>query len=225
MPPSARKKKAQVVIWGASRHAAVVADILRLTGRYEVAGFIDDVVADRRGSEYFGASILGGREQLDALLARGVRHAIVGFGKCSARLDVASLLKSKGFELVTAVHPRAIIATGVPIGAGTVIAAGAVVNPNATVGENVIVNTCASVEHDCVIEDGVHLSPGVRLAGGVRIGRGAWVGIGATIIDKLRIGAGTIIGAGGVVVRDIPDRVMACGVLAKVIRKLRENEN
>lgn len=225
MPPASRKRKTRVVIWGASGHAAVVADILRLTGRYEVAGFLDDFARDRRGSPLFGSRILGGREQLDTLLASGVRHAIVGFGKCSARLEVATLLKSKGFTLVTAIHPRAVIAAGVPVGAGTVIAAGAVVNPNAAIGENVIVNTCASVDHDCVIEDGAHLSPGVRLAGGVHIGRGAWIGIGSTIIDKLHVGAGAIIGAGAVVVRDVPKQVVARGVPARVARKLKRNEN
>jgi UDP-N-acetylbacillosamine N-acetyltransferase len=214
-----------VVIWGASSHAAVVADILRLTGRYEVAGFIDDFGTNRYGQEYFGARIVGGRDQLEALRARGVSHAIVGFGKCSARLAVAELLRSKGFELATAIHPRAVVAADAPIGAGTVIAAGAVVNPNSKVGENVIVNTLASVEHDCVIEDGAHLSPGVRLAGHVHIGRCVWVGIGTTIIERLQIGAGSIIGAGAAVVRNIPEQVMAYGVPAKVIRKLKENEN
>ena len=44
---------AQVVIWGASGHAKVVADILRKSRRYEVAGFLDDVDPQRRGEVFW----------------------------------------------------------------------------------------------------------------------------------------------------------------------------
>jgi UDP-N-acetylbacillosamine N-acetyltransferase len=47
------------------------------------------------------------------------------------------------------------------------------------------------------------------------------VGIGATVVGKTRIGSGTIIGAGAVVVDDIPDGVVARGAPARVIRKVR----
>jgi UDP-N-acetylbacillosamine N-acetyltransferase len=100
------------------------------------------------------------------------------------------------------------------------LAAGSVVNPGATLGRNVIVNTCASVDHDCVLEDGVHISPGAHLGGGVTVGRGTWIGIGAVVRDHVMIGAGVTIGAGAVVVKDIPDGVMAYGVPARVVKEI-----
>jgi acetyltransferase EpsM len=57
----------------------------------------------------------------------------------------------------------------------------------------------------------------------VRVCRGAWVGIGSSVIDGVRIGAGSTVGAGSVVVRDVPDGVLAYGVPAKVIRKVRDD--
>jgi UDP-N-acetylbacillosamine N-acetyltransferase len=213
--------KEGLIIWGTSGHASVVADIIRLQGRYEIFGFIDDVNPERAGSKFGGADILGGREKLEGLRREGVEHLIFGFGNCEARLRLARVVREKGFRLVTAIHPSAVVAADAVIGAGTVVAAGAVINPGATIGENVIVNTCASVDHDCRVEDGAHVCPGVRLAGNVVVGRAAWVGIGATVVDHTRIGSEAIIGAGAVVVDDMPDGVVARGVPARVIRKVR----
>lgn len=210
----------KLFIWGASGHALVVADAVRLQGEYEIVGFIDDVNPERAGAQFCGATILGGREQLEALAREGVNSLIFGFGNCRARLELFETVRKKGFRLATVIHPRAVVATDVLVGAGTLIAAGAVLNAAAKIGENVIVNTGASVDHECLIEDGAHICPGVRLAGRVSVGRATWVGIGATVVDGVSIGADAIVGAGAVVVGDIPSGVLAYGVPARVIRKI-----
>jgi UDP-N-acetylbacillosamine N-acetyltransferase len=207
----------KLVIWGASGHALVVADIIRSAGAYEIAGFLDDDPG-RRGLTFCGSHILGGRDELKAACKDGITHAIIAVGDCFARVSMAVLARREGFDLATAIHPRAIVASDVLPGAGTVIAAGAVVNPGACLGDNVIVNTCASIDHECVIEDGAHICPGVHLAGRVRIGRMTQVGIGSAIKDRVRVGQGTVIGAGSVVVSDLPDGVVAYGVPARVVR-------
>ncbi len=210
----------KVVIWGASGHALVVADILRLEGRFEIVGMIDDVNRNKYGQIFGGISILGGKEQLEILKRSGTTHAIVAIGNCHARQQLAITAVEQGFFLATAVHPRSVIASDTSIGEGTVIVAGAVVNSGATIGRNCIINTNASVDHECSIGDGAHVGPGVRLGGRTKVGAGAWIGIGATILDRIQIGEGSIVGAGSVVTKDIPARVVAYGVPSKVVRKI-----
>jgi acetyltransferase EpsM len=210
-----------VVIWGASGHALVVADIVRLAGQFEVIGFLDDLSPERRGHRFCGATVLGGSEELQGLYGRGVHHVLIAVGDCKARIRLAASAREHGFDLALAIHPCATIASDVQIGAGSVIAAGAVINPGSVIGENVIINTSASVDHECIVEDGAHICPGARLAGRVTVGRGSWVGIGASVVDHVRIGAGAIIGAGAVVTLDIPDGVVAFGLPAKVRREVR----
>src|SRR6266850_193052 len=70
----------KLVVWGASSHALVVADVIRLQGDYEIVGFLDSINPERVGTEFCGASILGGEEQLDVLLQQGVAYLIVGIG-------------------------------------------------------------------------------------------------------------------------------------------------
>ena len=217
LPQGADKQKL-IAIWGASGHALVVADILRLQNQCHIVGFLDDVNQQRKGEQFCYSRVLGGREQLDILLNDGVRYFIIGVGDCATRMELAEVVKRKGFSLEKAIHPRAVLSSEVVLGAGTVVAAGAVINPGVQIGENVIVNTSASVDHECVIADGVHISPGARLAGRVTVARGSWIGIGAIVKDKVWIGASSVIGAGAVVLNDVPDNVLAHGCPARVIR-------
>jgi UDP-N-acetylbacillosamine N-acetyltransferase len=207
-----------LVVWGASGHAHVVADIVRLAGTFRIVGFLDDLDGARRGADFCGAPVLGGREQLEHLHAEGVRHLFLGFGDCRARLQLAPLAERHGFELPTLIHPRAVVGGDVTLGRGTVLMAGAVVNPGSAIQDHVILNTSCSVDHDCRVGDGAHVGPGARIGGLVTIGAGTWIGIGATIRDRVRIGSGSIVGAGALVLHDVPDGVVAFGTPARVVR-------
>ena len=209
----------KLVVWGASGHARVVAEIIRLRGDYEIVGFLDDFNPRRHNEEFCGSIIIGGREQLGLLGRTGVKHVILGFGDCRARLALSELVRLKGLRLATAVHPRATIAGDVEIGPGAVVAAGAVVNPASRIGQSTIVNTSAVVEHEAVVEDGCHIGPGARLGARVMVGPGTFVGMGATVNSGVRLGAGAVIGAGALVLRDVPDEVVAYGVPARVRAK------
>ena len=57
----------------------------------------------------------------------------------------------------------------------------------------------------------------------VQIGSDVWVGGGAIICPGVRIGSRTVIGAGSVVTRDLPDGVFAAGNPCRVIREITEN--
>jgi maltose O-acetyltransferase len=54
------------------------------------------------------------------------------------------------------------------------------------------------------------------------IGSDVWVGGGAILCPGVRIGSKTVIGAGSVVTRDIPDRVFAAGNPCRVIREITD---
>ncbi|CAN5206961.1 acetyltransferase [soil metagenome] len=210
-----------LIIWGASGHAAVVAEAVRASNVYTVAGFIDDDDA-RTGTEYFGSTILGTRETLAWLALQGHRHIIFGFGDCAARRDLTTVIAELGFTAATVVHPSAIVSPSAELEPGVFVAAGAIIGTRTRVGAHTIVNTGAILDHDCEIAAAVHIAPGVKLAGGVRVGAAAWVGLGACVLENRRIGANAMIGAGAVVVKDIPPRALAYGVPATVQRSLSE---
>ncbi len=57
----------------------------------------------------------------------------------------------------------------------------------------------------------------------VEIGSDVWVGGGAIFCPGVRVGSRTVIGAGSVVTRDLPDGVFAAGNPCRVIREITES--
>lgn len=58
----------------------------------------------------------------------------------------------------------------------------------------------------------------------VTIGRCCWIGAGAIILPGVTIGNNTVIGAGSVVTKDIPENVVAVGNPCKVLRQITEED-
>jgi sugar O-acyltransferase (sialic acid O-acetyltransferase NeuD family) len=189
----------------------VVANAAQLGPSFEVAGFLDEVHPERRGECLGGSAILGGKDALEDLLSSGVRHILLGVGDNRQRLRIAVEAERWGFQLGTVVHPAAIVASDVELGAGVFVGPGAILNPGARVGKAGIVNTGAVVDHHCELAEGVHVAPGAVLAGNVRVGRLSWIGLGASIIEKREVGEESIVGAGAVVVRDVAPRTVVYG--------------
>jgi acetyltransferase-like isoleucine patch superfamily enzyme len=57
-------------------------------------------------------------------------------------------------------------------------------------------------------------------AKGIVIEDNVWIGANVVVLDGVRIGTGSVIGAGAVVSRDIPPRSLAVGVPARVIKNI-----
>jgi acetyltransferase-like isoleucine patch superfamily enzyme len=89
---------------------------------------------------------------------------------------------------------------------------------NSEFGKHCIINTNASVDHDCKIGDFVHISPKVTLAGNVTVDEGSHIGIGSTVIQGRHIGKWVTIGAGAVIIEDVPDYAVVVGVPGNIIR-------
>ena len=123
-------------------------------------------------------------------------------------------------------HPSALVEFG------TIFSqAGAVLGENVYVGPRCVLGL-VHLERDVLLAAGVQVPSGgnthyfddptkpIREQGGERkvvtIGAGAWVGSGAIVLAD--VGKGTVVAAGAVVTKPLPDNVIAGGVPAKVIR-------
>lgn len=121
-----------------------------------------------------------------------------------------------GFELVSAIHPSALILPRATIEPGVWINAGCIIGYKAEIESGVLINTGVKIDHHNVLKNCCQLDPGVVTAGNVTLNECCHVHTGAVIINKIQIGEGAIIGAGAVVTKDIPPRCTAVGAPAKV---------
>ena len=194
-----------IAIYGQSGHGQVVRQIAEACGYQQILWIDDNPKEQSMNFEHFI------QKHQDVSVALGI-------GSNSARQDVYKKLKNAKVNVVTLIHPSAVIATDSTIEEGCVVMPLCVVNTLATIGVGCIINTHVTVEHECQIDSFVHLSPKVSLAGDVSVGESSHIGIGATVIQSISIGSHTIVAAGSVIIKDTPNHVMVAGVPA-IIKK------
>ena len=203
---------AGVVIIGGGGHAKVVIESLRASGK-TVAVIVD---ADPTPREVLGVPVVGDDLVLADLRGQGLSELFVALGSNRLREKLGGKARELGFTLINAIHPSAVISPTARIGEGVAVMAGVAINADSRIGDLAIVNTGAIVDHDCVLGAACHLRPASALAGNVSLGERAFLGVGARAIPGVSIGADSTVGAGGVVVRDLPGGVLAVGIPAKI---------
>ena len=203
-----------LAIIGASGHGKVIAEIAELLD-YEVC-FFDDAYPEKSQVEHW--PIKGCFK--DFLLAKNsLAGAVVAIGNAQIRETILTELQNNKIATPTLIHPSAIVSRYTRIDDACVVMAGAVINAFATIGKGCIINSNSVVEHDCKLADYVHICPNSAVAGGTIIGERTWVGIGTNVRQMINIGADVLIGAGSVVVKDIPSGQTVIGVPAKALKQ------
>jgi sugar O-acyltransferase (sialic acid O-acetyltransferase NeuD family) len=199
----------RVFLIGAGGHGAVIKEILDYNSNNFLC-FIDD---DYTINDCFGIKVLHNESEIDNI---DKVKFIISVGSNPVRKKIGN---QKPREYINAIHPFSVLSKSTAIGFGNAFMAGVCINARTKIGNHCILNTNATVEHDCVLEDFVHISPGAQLGGNVYVGEGAHIGIGATIKPGVKIGKWSVVGAGAVVVNDVPDAVTVVGVPAKILNK------
>lgn len=202
-----------IYIIGAGVHGEVILDIF-LRKNIKPKGFLDDN-QNLWNKDLLGIRILGGID-----LAKKINGKfVIAIGDNIKRKEIFEKLKLPLNSYINAIHDTAIISDFTEIGIGNMIIGGTVINIKTKIGNHVIINTSSSIDHHNTIEDFVHIAPGVTTGGNVFIGEGTLVGLGSKILPNIKVGKWSIIGAGSVVTKDIPDNVIALGIPAKVIKR------
>ena len=204
-------------VFGAGGHGKVVADIAIQAG-WRVLALLDDN-PELAESTVLGLRVIVGRDGIEDLL-RSDDLVALGIGSNAVRMRIQRELENRGIRVQTIISRHAVVSSWARIGRGTVVMPGAIVNAGAVIGDGVILNTGAVVEHDCEIGDFAHVSPNSTIGGTAKVGRLSQVAIGASVLPRVRVGARTILGAGSVATRDLPDDVIAYGVPARIRRRL-----
>ncbi len=128
------------------------------------------------------------------------------------------------------VEPGAIIRDGAKIGKDSIILMGAVVNIGAEIGERTMIDMNAVIGARAIIGRDCHIGAGSVIAGvleppsaePVIIEDNVIVGANAVILEGVKVGKGSIVGAGAVVVDNVPEGKVVAGVPAKIIKDAKD---
>lgn len=209
MPPFTGNCKLAVI--GAGGHGKVVAELAAALGTYGEIVFLDD----RAQGSINGFPVIGTTLLLENSLSPEQFDIAVAVGNNRIRRQIAEKAAALGFALPVLIHPDAYVSPSATVGQGSVVMAKAAVQAGSVLKDGVIVNTAATVDHDCLLDAFVHISPGAHLSGNTHIGEESWIGTGACSRQQIRIGSRATIGAGAVIVCNIPDGMTVAGNPAK----------
>lgn len=210
------KMKKRLLIIGARGFGRECVDMLRaefngFSEHYELAGFLDGE-----------ANVLDGYNGYPPIVSSVDDYAICkddcflcALGSGEWRRFYAEKILSKGGRFETFVHPTAIVRMSARIGHGVIIGPFTSVSSCVSVGDFSVIHGGCILGHDVRLGDYGTLESQVFCGGGVCVETMATVHTRATLIPKVRIGEGAVVGAGSVVLRHVPPRTTVFGNPAK----------
>jgi sugar O-acyltransferase (sialic acid O-acetyltransferase NeuD family) len=217
-------KSKDLVIIGGGDHARVIIEMAKaLSNIWNVIGFVDNAKCVDT-EEMFSLPRLGSDDDIpDLLKVYPNAKLILAMGDILIRKKIVEKLCLPEDKWATLVHPSAEISPSVKLSCGVTVLSRVIIQTSAVLHDHVIVNNGSILEHDVKVGAFSHIAPGVVTGGGCKIGSGVMLGLGSRLRDHVIIGDNAIIGAGSVVVTDIPDGETAVGIPAKRLSESQEN--
>lgn len=207
------------IIIGAGTYGEVYLAYLQEAG-VEVMGFLDD--DPKFNSQTInGVPVLGDTSLLEELkTSRKIEAVYCPLGNNILRVAFLERARGLGYLTPNYIHPTVIIAPHVKIAEeGVYILQATQIMPHVTIEHDVMISTGSNIIHHSYLSQGTFVSNGVCLGAQVHTKKYAYIGMGSTIMTGVHtLGEDCLIGAGAVVIKDVPDRAIMAGVPAKVLR-------
>ena len=209
-----------LIIIGASGFGREVAWLVERINKqmptWNIVGFIDDNESIQ-GKTINGYKVLGKTTDVvsfpDAFFV-----CAVGASRIREKIICRVKKKNPNIKFGTLIDPTVEMSDLVTIGEGSIICAHTIITVNISIGNHVIINLDCTIGHDAVLHDFVTLYPSVNVSGITKIGYAVELGTGMQIIQGKTVGDYSIVGAGAIVVKDIPEKCTAVGSPAKPIK-------
>ncbi len=207
------------VIIGAGKYGEVYLSYLREAG-VNVIGFLDDDET-LHSKRIWGLPIFGDTTLLPDLRSRyGVEAIYCPIGSNRIRSNFLEEARRCGYLTPNFIHRDVIVSPDVEIASeGVYILCGTILMPHVKIEKDVMISVGTSIVHHTVLRQGVFVSNGVNVGASIIAEKYAYIGMGSTIMTGVtRIGTDCLIGAGAVVIRDVPDGAVMAGLPAKIIK-------
>lgn len=128
------------------------------------------------------------------------------------------------------IEPGAFIRDQVEIGDSAIIMMGAIINIGAVIGEGTMIDMGAVLGGRAIVGKNCHIGAGTVLAGVVEpasaqpviIEDNVLIGANAVVLEGIRIGKGSVVAAGAIVIQDVAPYTVVAGTPARKIKDIDE---
>lgn len=196
--------------------AQLIKDINQEKKIWNMLGFIDETV-EKHSSIINDTAVLGSFDWIEKENRKNL-WAVCALGNPRDKYTLLKKASAVNINYATLIHPDAKINKYSEIGFGCIICCNTFISVNTKIGNHICLNPGCGIGHDTVIEDYSSLYWNVTLSGNVYIHEGCEIGSKATVLPKKSVGKWSVLGAGAVIVKDIPDFCTAVGIPAKPIK-------
>jgi len=206
----------KLIVYGAGEFGSLIANVLSYHNDLEIAAYGDDDL-QKTVDHIDGTPVFGQKDLLNFAEQNNIKLAITAIGNNAIRAEKFNLLKNTGFQMISIVHPQALIDTKVSYGDNVIIEMGTAIHTNSKIGNNVFLGGEALIGHHNIIGDHVLVGGNVSFGGSVVVEDYVSLGVGASIKPGIRLGEGSVIGVGAAVIKDVEPGTTVVGVPAKPI--------
>lgn len=177
-------------------------------------GFVDDNPRALDGKDY-PVGVLCGTEAYDP---EPEDYFLCAVGKPGIKAALVQQMLQKGAKPATLIHPSVVIGRNVRLGRGVILCPRVVLTCDISVGDFVTLNVATAAGHDVEIGSWSQTSGFCDLTGNTRVGECVFMGSHSTILPGMSVGNRAVVGAGSVVVRDVPPGETVFGAPAVPLR-------
>ena len=206
----------KLIVYGAGEFGSLIANVLSYHDDLEIAAYGDDN-PQKTTDNIDGTPVFGQKDLLNFAEQNNIKLAITAIGNNTIRAEKFNLLKNTGFQMISIVHPQALIDTKVSYGDNVIIEMGTAIHTNSKIGNNVFLGGESLIGHHNIIGDHVLVGGNVSFGGSVVVEDYVSLGVGASIKPGIRLGKGSVIGVGAAVIKDVEPGTTVVGVPAKPI--------
>ncbi len=203
----------------------MIADFVRwrLADCFVLEGFYDD---DPQAGSNLGLPQLGSIATGVSALKPSGAVGVIALGTylswCGCRL--LHELQSRNAVVASLISPTAHISPSASIGPGALVLDGTFIGARARIGPLLTANAATVIEHDTELGMNVMLGSGATIAGFAKVADHCFIGTNATVLPKVSIGLGTLLGAGSTATRTLPGGVIAIGAPARPVRAVGDDD-
>ena len=193
-----------------------IKDINRKKSTWEIVGFLDDDPHALDGYECdydIVGSIKDWTPKTDEVFA-------LALGSPALKRKIVGIMKAKGANFATVIHPTAMLSEFAHYGEGFVMFPYSKLSANSTVGDFVTL-LATPIGHDTIIGDYSVISGGCNILRNVVIGSDVFVAAGVCIAQDVHIGDAAYLGLGSVVLKDVQPGDTVFGNPARAMPKMK----